>query len=126
MRIASGVSLFSAGSTGAGSRASLLNYFRHVAEQKQARRYVVTGRVQGVGYRYFAQKTADDLGLAGYVRNLSDGRVEAYAIGTPAQMEEFKIALLRGPALSRVTHVAEEPCAPDSAYGGEFRIESTY
>ena len=50
-------------------------------KQLAARRWFVRGRVQGVGYRYFAQHAASSLGLAGYARNLDDGRVEVYAAG---------------------------------------------
>ncbi|GAC1703251.1 MAG: acylphosphatase [Candidatus Acidiferrum sp.] len=77
-------------------------------EEKQARRYFVSGRVQGVGFRYFAQSTADKLKLSGYVRNLRDGRVEAMAVGTPDQLAEFRAALERGPRFSSVTEVREE------------------
>src|SRR5581483_6235688 len=46
-----------------------------------AKRWLIRGRVQGVGFRYFAQRAAQGLGLTGYVRNLDDGRVEVYAAG---------------------------------------------
>ena len=51
------------------------------AKGSSARRWLIRGRVQGVGFRYFAQRAAAELGLTGYVRNLDDGRVEVYAAG---------------------------------------------
>jgi len=67
-----------------------------------ARRYLVSGRVQGVGYRYFARRVADEAGVSGWVRNLSDGRVEAHAIGTAAALENFEARLRCGPAFADV------------------------
>jgi acylphosphatase len=69
---------------------------------KSARRWLVTGRVQGVGFRAFVERTARDIGLSGWVRNLDDGRVEAYAVGTPAQLDELAARLHQGPPLSEV------------------------
>ena len=60
------------------------------------------------------------LNLSGYVRNLRDGRVEAYAIGTPEQLAKFRAALEHGPRFSRVTAVAEEPADVDPQYADEF------
>jgi len=68
-----------------------------VTEQKQARRFYVSGRVQGVGYRFFAQRVAERLALSGYVKNLSDGRVEVFAVGSEAQMLALRADLKRGP-----------------------------
>src|SRR5215475_14322378 len=68
-----------------------------VGSEKQARRYFVSGLVQGVGYRYFTQDAAERLHLTGYVRNLRDGRVEAYAIGTAEQLSRLRNALEKGP-----------------------------
>jgi len=69
---------------------------------KSARRWLVTGRVQGVGFRAFVERTARDIGVTGWVRNLDDGRVEAYAVGTPEQLDELAANLHRGPRLSEV------------------------
>jgi acylphosphatase len=80
-------------------------------ETKTARRYFIGGRVQGVGYRYFAQRAADALNLSGYVRNLDDGRVEAYAAGTAAQLSEFSAVLRQGPQWSDVRGVEEQEAA---------------
>ncbi|MGH9469084.1 MAG: acylphosphatase [Terriglobia bacterium] len=70
-----------------------------------ARRYLVSGRVQGVGYRYFAERAANGLGIRGYVRNLPDGRVEAYAIGSPGALDGFDRRLRDGPPAALVAGV---------------------
>jgi acylphosphatase len=72
---------------------------------RSAAEIVVEGRVQGVGYRYFAQRRAQSLGLAGYVSNLKDGRVRAHAEGPRAIIEDFVRALEKGPPLSHVDTV---------------------
>ncbi len=69
------------------------------------RLYLVEGEVQGVGFRYFARREAVRLGLAGWVRNLPDGRVEALAVGAGAALEQFEAALNRGPSMAEVTYV---------------------
>jgi acylphosphatase len=102
--------------------ASLLQFFGLVSEHKQARRYFITGSVQGVGYRYFAVDAAERLSLSGYVCNLRDGRVEAYAIGAPEQLACFRAALQRGPRFASVDAVAEEPAPVDSQYASGFVI----
>ena len=63
---------------------------------------LVRGRVQGVGFRYFALDTAQNLGLVGWVRNLPDGTVEAYAEGNKRTLESWIDHLHQGPSLSRV------------------------
>jgi acylphosphatase len=87
-----------------------------------ARKYLVRGRVQGVGYRNFAQRQAMRLGLAGWVRNLDDGGVEAHAQGRPEALAEFAGALHRGPQFSDVRGV-EEMEAAMLQYEG-FRIKA--
>lgn len=93
-----------------------------VDKQKQivARRYFVRGRVQGVGYRDFVQRTAHRLNLKGFARNLEDGRVEVYALGTPALLSELAGFLHKGPMLSDVRGVDEMEAAPEQCEG--FRI----
>lgn len=76
-----------------------------------ARIYVVRGRVQGVGYRYFAQNWAADIGVTGWVRNRDDGNVEVYAAGTPAQLDEFSGRLRQGPRFADVRGVEEMEAA---------------
>jgi acylphosphatase len=72
-----------------------------------ARRYVVRGRVQGVGYRYFAQAKAEETGVQGWVRNCDDGSVEAYAMGEPGQVNAFAGYLHQGPRFGEVRSVQE-------------------
>jgi len=93
-----------------------------VSEKRQAKRYFVSGMVQGVGFRYFTQDAAEKLRLSGFVRNLRDGRVEVFAIGTPQQHAELRAVLERGPRMSSVTEVQEEPAALDRQYEGGFFI----
>jgi acylphosphatase len=76
-----------------------------------ARRYFVRGRVQGVGFRYFAQRAASELGVNGYTRNLDDGRVEVYALGTPQQLSDLAGRLWKGPRMSDVRGVEEVEAA---------------
>ncbi len=69
------------------------------------RRFLVTGRVQGVGFRYFVRREARRLGLNGWVRNLPDGEVEVLASGTAAALAVLEAALRRGPPMASVTNV---------------------
>ena len=85
-----------------------------------ARRWIVRGRVQGVGYRYFAQRAAVELGLTGYARNLDDGRVEVYAVGPVGKLSEMAGRLYRGPQWSDVRGVEEQEAAVQEY--GSFRI----
>jgi acylphosphatase len=93
-----------------------------VSEPKQARRYFVSGIVQGVGFRYFTERAAERLHLSGYTRNLPDGRVEVYAIGTPEQLANMRSALERGPWGASVSEVKEEQAAIDPNYEHGFVI----
>jgi acylphosphatase len=93
-----------------------------VSEPKQARRYLVSGIVQGVGFRYFAQRAAEPLHLSGYTRNLPDGRVEVYAIGTAEHLAKLRSALERGPWGASVSEVKEEDAGIDSNYANGFVI----
>ncbi len=88
---------------------------------KKAKLYVVKGRVQGVGFRYFAERAAADLGLKGYVRNLPDGRVEVYAAGDERSLEELRKQLEEGPRAARVEGVEVQE-APLKKYRN-FSIE---
>lgn len=83
-----------------------------------ARRFVVIGRVQGVGFRYFAIRAARQAGVAGTVRNLADGTVEAIAEGSLAAVAEFRDALERGPSYGHVTRVDEIERQPTGRYAG--------
>jgi acylphosphatase len=73
-----------------------------------ARRWFISGRVQGVGYRYYAQRAATELGLSGYARNLDDGRVEVYAAGPVKKLDELAGSLRQGPRWSDVRGVEEQ------------------
>ncbi len=90
-------------------------------KEQVARRYFVRGRVQGVGYRYFVEKVAGELGVTGYARNLEDGRVEVYAVGTREKLSELAGHLWRGPRFSDVRGVEETEAAVEEF--GDFRIE---
>ena len=71
----------------------------------KATRLLISGIVQGVGFRYFTERAAQDLGLTGYVRNLRDGRVEAVAAGTEEQIRALIDQLRLGPAGAMVDGV---------------------
>lgn len=95
-------------------------------KEQQARRYYVSGMVQGVGYRYFAQRAAGQLALAGYVRNLRDGRVEVYATGPAEALVAFRAALEAGPSGGVVSSVTEEEAALDPKFAHGFSIEHDF
>jgi acylphosphatase len=77
----------------------------------QARRWFVSGRVQGVGFRWFVEKTAISIGVRGWVRNEDDGRVQVYGIGTPDQLNELAAYLYKGPRMAEVRGVEEQEAA---------------
>jgi acylphosphatase len=83
-----------------------------------ARRFIVKGTVQGVGFRYHAIRAARRLGITGTVRNLANGTVEAIAEGRPDDIRSFRAELERGPAGSRVTAVDEFELPPTGRYNG--------
>ena len=85
-----------------------------------ARRFIVSGRVQGVGYRYFAQDAARREGLHGYAANHDDGTVEVTAEGDTEALERFERQLRHGPSRARVEHVMIDEIAPVPFGGGFF------
>jgi acylphosphatase len=87
-----------------------------------ARRYGVTGRVQGVGFRYFVQEAADREGVAGYVRNMPDGTVEAYVEGEAEAVTRVERAIRRGPSGAHVRNVDVDDEEPAGRYK-EFSIK---
>jgi len=93
------------------------------SQAKHARRFYVSGQVQGVGYRYFARDAAEKIGLGGYVRNLLDGRVEVYAIGGRAQLDQLAADLKRGPRHAFVENVAIEIAELFPDFASTFTIE---
>ena len=88
----------------------------------EAKRVIVHGRVQGVGFRYFVQRTARRLGLVGSVRNREDGAVEVVVEGEETTLAEFLRHVRAGPPMSRVERVDEEPVAPAGGFT-RFNIE---
>ena len=89
---------------------------------KIARRFFISGDVQGVGYRFFAQRAAARHQVVGYVKNLSDGRVETVVEGAPPQVEAFKHDLATGPRFGKVDQIEELNLDPTGLYSS-FRIE---
>lgn len=87
-----------------------------------ARRFYITGEVQGVGYRYFAQRSAARHQIRGYVKNLPDGRVEILAEAGEKAVNEFRHDLAAGPAAGRVTGIEELVVEPGGRYSS-FRID---
>jgi len=88
---------------------------------KQARLYRVRGQVQGVGFRYFVEHSANALGVRGWVRNVDDGSVEVYAVGTPAQLSELAGLLWKGPRWAEVRGVEEAEAALERHSGFAIR-----
>jgi len=78
-----------------------------MATSYPARQWFIRGRVQGVGFRYFAQRAAADLKLAGYARNLDDGSVEVYAVGPEDKLAQLAGLLRQGPRWADVRGVEE-------------------
>ena len=90
------------------------------------REYIVRGRVQGVGFRWFVEHEARKIGLAGMVRNLEDGTVQAVASGTTSQLAELRVKLERGPRAARVDSVEECDSARDLSGMKDFSIEGAW
>ena len=87
-----------------------------------ARKFIISGIVQGVGYRFFAQRAAARHQVTGYVKNLEDGRVEAFVEAPEKSVEAFKHDLNAGPSFSNVEHIEEIVLEPTGLYSS-FRIE---
>jgi acylphosphatase len=87
----------------------------------RARKFWISGQVQGVGYRQFAARVAREFGLKGWVRNLSDGRVEAFAAGSARLLEDFEARLRQGPPAGDVRGVEVEDVT--KAMTADVRIE---
>ena len=86
-----------------------------------AYRYLVEGRVQGVGYRYFVLRQADGLGVRGFARNRADGSVEVVAEGPDEALADFEARLRQGPAFAEVTSVEREAIAERGSTGFHIR-----
>jgi acylphosphatase len=91
----------------------------------EARRFIVRGRVQGVGFRWFVEREAHILGIAGWVRNNSDSSVEVLAVGTRDQLAGLRSRLQQGPRAARVDHVEELEAKPVAGLSN-FRIEGAW
>jgi acylphosphatase len=91
----------------------------------QARRFIVRGRVQGVGFRWFVEREAHILGIAGWVRNNHDGSVEVLAQGTRDQLSGLHSRLREGPRAARVDAVEISDVPPVSGLNS-FRIEGAW
>ena len=89
---------------------------------KVARKFLISGDVQGVGYRFFAQRAAARHQIVGYVKNMPDGTVEALAEGPANSVEAFRHDLVTGPRFSMVAQVEEINLEPTGQYSS-FRIE---
>ena len=88
---------------------------------------LVTGRVQGVGFRWYVQREAAELGLHGWVRNTDDGAVEIVASGTPEQLAELRTAIRKGSRGSRVDRLTEhELAAAEADTLGPFTIQGAW
>jgi acylphosphatase len=87
-----------------------------------ARKFYISGSVQGVGFRFFAQRSSARHQVRGYVKNLSDGRVEVWAQGREAAVTAFRDDLAAGPLDARVENVEELVVEPNGQYS-TFRIE---
>ena len=97
-----------------------------MATETFAKRFLVSGSVQGVGFRYFAERVALRLGVTGYVKNLPDGSVEVYAVGKGAQLDALRSELGRGPRMARVDRVDENDAVMQPEYASSFTIELEY
>ena len=91
----------------------------------QARRFIVRGRVQGVGFRWFVEREAHILQIAGWVRNNADGSVEVLAQGTRDQLLGLRSRLREGPRAARVDNVEESEAKPAAGISS-FRIEGAW
>lgn len=92
------------------------------AKGEAGREFVVTGRVQGVGFRWHVRERALALGVRGTVENLPDGRVRAVAVGSDGALDALADAIRRGPPGSVVQDVTERAVVADDIVGSTFTI----
>ncbi len=89
--------------------------------------FLIQGRVQGVGFRWFVQREAAELELRGWVRNTEDGEVEVVAAGEPGDLDELRVSLRRGPRGARVDRVVEHHLAESEVQDlTSFRIDGAW
>ena len=96
-----------------------------MSKNTEARRFLVRGLVQGVGFRWFVEREAHVLGVAGWVRNNADSSVEVLAMGTREQLTGLRSRLREGPRAARVDDVEESEASPISGLT-TFRIEGAW
>jgi acylphosphatase len=96
-----------------------------MSKDPPARRFLVRGRVQGVGFRWFVEREAHILGIAGWVRNNADSSVEVLAMGTRDQLAGLRSRLREGPRAARVDDVEESEAKPVADLTS-FRIEGAW
>ncbi len=88
---------------------------------KKAFLYRIKGRVQGVGFRFFAYKKAELIGVKGYVKNLPNGDVEVWGEGDENQLKEFENFLRKGPTFARVVEIQKEEQVPENFQSFEIK-----
>ncbi|MGD1106847.1 MAG: acylphosphatase [Terracidiphilus sp.] len=89
--------------------------------------FLIQGRVQGVGFRWFVQREAAELELRGWVRNTEDGDVEVVAAGEAVDLDELRASLRRGPRGARVDRIVENSLAENEAKGlNSFQIDGAW
>jgi acylphosphatase len=107
-------------------QSKISNFFMAPTDKPiQARRFLVRGRVQGVGFRWFVEREAHILGIAGWVRNNHDGSVEVLAQGTRDQLSGLHSRLREGPRAARVDAVEVSDASPAAGLSS-FRIEGAW
>jgi len=90
-------------------------------DRKAAKRWFVNGNVQGVGFRFFVQDKATTLGISGWARNVDDGRVEGYAVGSANKLSDLAAALHVGPRMADVRSVEEQEAKIENLSGFTVR-----
>jgi acylphosphatase len=91
--------------------------------EEQGGRWLISGRVQGVGFRWFVARQAEQLGIRGWTRNLPDGRVEVVGRGAASAVAAFERAIARGPRISRVDSVEKAEGSADVTDYNSFDIK---
>ena len=86
-------------------------------------KWFISGRVQGVGFRWFVVRQAERLNIQGWTRNLADGRVEVLAAGHDEDLLKFEKAISNGPRLSRVDNVEKIDVPHELVHGKAFNIK---
>ncbi|MGM0639813.1 MAG: acylphosphatase [Thermotogota bacterium] len=87
-----------------------------------SRKFILKGRVQGVGFRFFTTKNAEKFGITGSVKNLTNGNVEVYAKGDKNKLEDFKAKLIKGNSFSRVEEIEEYEVPEEKVNDNDFHV----